>query len=406
MPAGPSISVLDCNNFWSPSGGGVRRYHLQKLEHFRRLDDVKYTFLMPDDHRETEVLGATTVVEHVPATKFPGNWEYRFVLDVEALREVILRHRPDVIEVGSPYVMPWMVRRALRGLPFRPKVIGFWHADFPVTYLGRFFSRFGSPAGKAAEALGWWYARLQFNPMEGILVPSRVILDRMREHGLRNLHCVPLGVDTETFHQGRRDGERARELKAGLPERLTLFFGHRFQEEKGILTLLKAYPRIRELLGHEPAIVFAGTGPELGRVKQAAAEWKHVRYVGFVRDPLEMAAWYASCEMGLAMSGWETFGLSILEAMACGQVLVGADQGAACEHIRQSGAGLAIPVADAEALAQGIVSLHRNPRREEMARAGMAYAQSLTWDRCFANELDVYRATLRGAGQPWPSRTA
>ncbi len=384
------LSILDCNNFWSPSGGGVRRYHLQKLDYFRKHPAIHYVFLMPDNHRRTEALDAHTVIEHVPAFKAPGNWEYRFVLKSRLLREVIEKHRPDVIEIGSPYIMPFMVRRALRGLSWQPKVVGFWHADFPVTYVGRFFARFGNFAGKLFESLAWSYARLHYNRMHGIFVPSRFILERMRERGMRNLQYVPLGVDTESFSPQRRSEARVRELKAGLPERLTIFFGHRFMEEKGLRTFLKAYPELCRRLGHEPAVVFAGTGPDLELVEQAAIKHAHVRYIGFVRDPKDMAVWYASCEMGLALSGWETFGLSILEAMASGQVLVGANLGAAREHIEKSGAGIVIPVSDAEALVEAIVKLYHSSDKAEKSRLAMEYSQGLTWDNCFSHEVDLY----------------
>ena len=405
MPSGSSFSaltVLDVNEFWSPSGGGVRRYHLQKMAYFRAIgaaatdgSGVRHVMVMPDAAARTEETGPATVIEHVPAFKFPGNWEYRLCPATATLRDVIRRHRPDVIEIGSPYLLPHRIRRALRGLPAdetRPRLVGFWHADFPVTYIGRFFYRFGAAVGRFAESLAWRYARAVYNRFDAVLVPSQVILERLRANGIANLHHMPLGVDAGTFTPARRDEARVQELKAGLPERLTIFFGHRFAEEKGLRTLLKAYPELCRRLGHEPAIVFAGTGPDLDRVQAAVAAHAHLRYIGFVRDPAEMAAWYASCDMGLALSGWETFGLSIVEALACGQILVGADQGAAREHIEQSGAGLTVPVADPEALAAAVETLWRDrarwPQRSARARE---YARGLTWERCFARETEVYR---------------
>ncbi len=383
---------MDCNNFWSPSGGGVRRYHLEKLARFRAWDDVHYVFVMPDDHRRSEVLEESCIIEHVPGVKFPGNWEYRFILDWKALREVITKHRPDVIEIGSPYIMPWMIGKALAGLPFKPHVCGFWHADFPVTYVGRFFLKFGKPIGALAESLAWWYARLHYNKMDSTFVASRFILDRMQTRGIRNLRFVPLGVDTDTFQPLRRDESLVAELKAGLPERLTLFFGHRFCEEKGLRTLLLAYPDICRRLGHDPALVFAGTGPDLPLVKRAAEDYPHIRYVGFIREPLEMAKWYASCDFGLMLSGWETFGLSILESMASGQLVIGADQGAAREHIEVSGAGLTSRVGDGRSLADSIEKLYRTDDREARRRMGCNYAGRLTWEACFRKELELYRA--------------
>ena len=373
----------------------MRRYHLQKMEYFRKASGVRYAFLMPGSEARDEILSESAVIEHVPAFKFPGNWEYRLAPGTAALRDSLLKHRPDVIEVGSPYLLPGRIRRLVKSLPVaaRPKVVGFWHADFPVTYVGRFFARCGALAGAFAESLAWRFARFQYNRMDAVFVPSRVILERLRANGVRNLHHVPLGVDSENFTPARRDEARVLDLTGGMPGRLTIFFGHRFAEEKGLRTFLKAYPDICRRLGHEPAVVFAGTGPDLDRVEAAVKQYPHMRYIGFVRDPADMAAWYASCEMGLALSGWETFGLSILEAMACGQTLVAANQGAAREHIEASGAGLAIPVADAGALAAAVETLHRDTAgREERARRAVEYARSRTWDNCFDRELELYRA--------------
>src|SRR5690606_37752646 len=144
-------------------------------------------------------------------------------------------------------------------------------------------------------------------------------------------------------------------------------------------------------LGHEPEVVFAGTGPDLDRVHAAVHAHPHMQYIGFVRDPADMAAWYASCDMGLALSGWETFGLSIVEALACGQILVGADQGAAREHVEQSGAGVTVPVANPDALAAAVEFLWNDRANwPERSRRAVEYARGLTWERCFEREADIY----------------
>ncbi len=71
-----------------------------------------------------------------------------------------------------------------------------------------------------------------------------------------------------------------------------------------------------------------------------------------------MARHYASVDLGLALSGWETFGLSILESMACGNAQIGASTGAAAEHIRESGAGVVLKERTPQALADAIVELY------------------------------------------------
>ena len=114
------FTVVDFNNFWSPSGGGVRRYHLQKMAFYERLasvcpeEDVLSVFVMPDSRTFTEVKSDSLIIEHVQAFKFPGTWEYRFIWKLSQVEPVLAKYIPDVIEVGSPYILPTVVRRAAK----------------------------------------------------------------------------------------------------------------------------------------------------------------------------------------------------------------------------------------------------------------------------------------------------
>lgn len=383
--------VVDCNNFWSPSGGGVRRYHLEKLEYFTKRDDILYVFIMSDKERFTEVINETTIIEHIPATKMPGNWEYRFKFTNINVLSVLKKHNPDVIEVGSPYFMPWIIRFSISFLDKRPKVFGFWHADFPITYVQRFLIDKSKTLAKVGEGAAWALSRLAYNWMDGILVSSQFVMKRMQKHGLKKLNWVPLGVDCDFFRPDFKDENLIKELKAGEENRLTIFFPHRFSEEKGVLTLLKAYPLLCEKLKFEPAIIFAGTGPYLDEVKAASDKYKHIKYLGFISEREEMRRYYSSTEMGLALSGWETFGLSIMESLSCGQVLVGANMGAANEHIENSKCGKTIEPANVGQLVNSIVSIIKSGEMDLMRENARKYASKFSWSECFKKELEIYQ---------------
>jgi alpha-1,6-mannosyltransferase len=103
-----------------------------------------------------------------------------------------------------------------------------------------------------------------------------------------------------------------------------------------------------------------------------------------------MARYYASADIGLALSGWETFGLSILESMACGNAQVAANSGAAAEHIRKSSAGLLLKRRSANELADKITQLlsELNPDLKQSARQ---YAEKYSWKACFERQLNLYR---------------
>ena len=390
------FTIVDFNNFWSPSGGGVRRYHLQKMAFYEKLsskseEQVLSVFVMPDSKTFTEKKSDSLVIEHVEAFRFPGKWEYRFLWKPSQIEPVLAKYKPQVIEVGSPYLLPTMVRRAAKKIVPEAVLLSFWHADFPITYVQRpVTNKFGKALGNLSKNVAFWYARQEFKRFDGIQVSCNEVLRRLDRHKLPTSHWIPLGCDIQMFSPSKRDESLVQKLKDGKPDRLTIFFPHRFCEEKGIELLLGAYPILCEKLGCEPALVFAGTGPYLPQVQEAVEKYPHIQYAGFISSIDEMARHYASVDLGLALSGWETFGLSILESMACGNAQIGASTGAAAEHIRESGAGVVLKERTPQALADAIVELYHSDMAA-MKQKARAYAEKFSWADCFKRQLELYK---------------
>lgn len=385
------FTIVDFNNFWSPSGGGVRRYHLQKMAFYEKQQEVLSVFVMPDSKTFTEKKSDGLIIEHVKAFRFPGKWEYRFMWKPSQIRPVLEKYKPQVIEVGSPYLLPTLVRRVARKIVPDAVLLSFWHADFPITYVQRpVTNKFGKALGVISKKLAFWYARKEFKRYDGIQVSCDEVLKRLERHHMPKSYWIPLGCDIEMFSPSKRDEVLVQKLKAGNPERLTIFFPHRFCEEKGIELLLAAYPIITNRLGCEPTLVFAGTGPYLPQVRLAARTYPYVQYAGFISSIDEMAKIYASVDLGLALSGWETFGLSILESMACGNAQIGASTGAAAEHVRNSGAGRILKERSPRALAETIIELYHSDMLALKQKA-RAYAEKFSWDECFKRQLNLYQ---------------
>lgn len=382
--------ILDFNNFWSPSGGGVRRYHLERMKYYQEQKEALLVFVMTDSKTYTEVVSDFIIIEHVKAFKMPLYDGYRFIWKKSQVRPLLQKYEPDVIEVGSPYILPKVVAKAAAQFCPQAKLVGFWHADFPVAYVERAFSRLlGKKVGGMMKRMAFAYARFQFKGYSAIEVSCHSILSRMEEHHLQNLHWIPLGCDIEMFSPEKRDEALVQELKSGDDNRCTIFFPHRFSKEKGIDLFLSAYPILVKKLKLAPTVVFAGTGPYLPLVEAAVKKYEHVHFVGFLSSEEEMARYYASTEISLALSGWETFGLSILESMASGNALVSANSGAAAEHSRSSNAGIILNERTSEALADAIIALSKK-NLPEMRKSARLYAQNFSWKNCFDRQLKLY----------------
>ena len=386
------LTIFDCNNFWSPSGGGVRRYHLEKLKYFKNAP-VQYIFLMNDHVEHTETINDTTIIEHIKVPKVMGNWEYRYLIFYKAYLKYFEKYKPDIVEVGSPYFMPGIVKKCIKKLGLTTRVVGFWHADFPVTYVRRFFIKYSDTLADFFEYRSWKYANRVYNSMSKTFVSSETIQDRMIEHGINNTVFLPLGVDTQLFSPQHRSTSFIKPIKA-FKSQLTMFFPHRFSDEKGLTSLIKAYPLLTAKLQHEPALVFAGTGPGLNKVNEMVRRHQHVHYVGFIKDPLDMAKWFSSVDIGFALSGWETFGLSLVESLSSGLPLVAAPTGAAREHIEKSGAGIVLKDISPETLAEGIYQLSKSPDLPDMRIKARTYAEKLSWESCFHKQLSQYKELI------------
>jgi alpha-1,6-mannosyltransferase len=388
------VRICDIDSFYSPRGGGVRTYHDKKIEYFVRHSEHSYTLICPGSSRRLVYRAANVTVVELPGPRVTDG--YRLLFNAGSLRRALDRIQPDLVEIGEPYILPWVARIAStrRCWP----ILGYWHADFPVAYVGAPISKFAPRLAPTCERVAWWYARRTYGSLDGIMAASRSIMDRMEEHKLPCDYQVPLGVDTRLFHPGKRDSSLRQTVGCradrGEVDRKVIFFPHRLATEKRLGLMLESFSLIAESL--DVSLVFAGMGPGQQLVQEAAARHKNIFYLGYVTDRELLARWYASADVVCALCPTETFGLAVLEAMASGVSVVAVNQGAVSELVQASKCGFTIPPDDPPAVAEAVVRLLENPEERKAAgRRGRAWAEACSdWDSIFDHQVDCYRAAL------------
>lgn len=391
------IRVCDVNDFFSLTGGGVRRYHLEKLRFMSRREDIEYHLLLPSDHAGIEVHGHARI-HHVPAIPLLRSG-YRLIVNPLRLRRILRQIRPDIVEVGSPYNTPDWVRFALRGLSCQ--VVGFWHANFPVTDVGRVLAKVSRSLGRLGERLGWAWARRTYGRFAATMAATHTMVQQLEGNGVRGVVHAPLGVDTHMFHPRHRDEVLRASWGAG-PDDIVLCYPNRLSEEKNYKPLLEAYERLRTTTDLKPILVVAGYGPGKVEVRALAEQYKEVHYLGFLEKPRDMARLMASVDVVAVLCPYETFGLSAVEAMASGAALLGSAHMSIGELLATCRCGLALEETTAQTVADAWLELLKPGRAKLLGARGHAEALArYSWKATFARIVEVYNAVLvQAASRP------
>lgn len=368
------VSILDVNNHYSATGGGVRTYHHAKLAYYRERSDVRYALVVPSTRFTRRLDGNATIIE-VPALPSPAKG-YRLLHDRAAIARVVQEFAPDVVEVGSVFALPRFVRRAVAGK--RIAVVAFLHSDYPLSYVRPFFARAGARAadlaGRAADA----HMRRAYEPFDAVFAASEHSCARLRSLGLSRVVRVPFGVDLRAFRP---------ELRSRSDDRRVVLFLGRLAAEKGIDLLFDAYPRFRD---SSIALRIGGRGPARKRLERFVDRYPEVETLDRIEGEDALARTYANADVLLSLGSTETFSLATLEALACGTPVIAPDAGGAGELVRRAAAGRVFPAGDAGALARAIHDPLPNDHRDR----ARAFALGQSWERTFDRLTSAYARVI------------
>jgi alpha-1,6-mannosyltransferase len=253
--------------------------------------------------------------------------------------------------------------------------IAFYHSDLP-TLVGH---RFGQAARRAAMR---YIARL-YRRFDLVLTPSMVMVERLRLLGIERVVRQPLGVDTTVYSPHR--AAPALRARLGLPAQTRLLvYAGRFTREKRLPLLLEAVRR----LGEPYHLLVIGSGPDL-----PAAE--RVHRLPFQHDPARLASLVGGCDLLVHPGDQETFGMVVLEAMACGVPVLGTAAGGVAELVDDE-VGMLVAANDAGALAHGIAAIYQRDLRALGRRARTRMVAQYDWNVVMPQVLRHY-ASLTGS---------
>ena len=204
----------------------------------------------------------------------------------------------------------------------------------------------------------------------------------LRQLGITSpIELLPNAVDHDRY--GVAPAERS-------PEPLICHLG-RLKRYKSVEHLLRALPLVHAVL---PAtrLVIVGEGDHRPALEALAGELgirEAVRFTGQVSHE-EKVCWLNRAWVAVNPSPKEGWGLTVIEANACGVPVVAADSPGLRDSVQDHETGLLYPYGEIETLAAGLITLLRDRElRERMGEAARRWAGTFSWDESARKALAI-----------------
>ena len=328
------MKILIVSDAWEPQVNGVvRTLKMTSRELQKKGHEVQ--FITPN------------LFKSFPCPTYP---EISLALTTQGkLAQMIDEAKPDCLHISTEGPLGWLARSIAikRGWPFTTS----YHSRFPE-YVN---IRFKIPTS-------WSYAlfRTFHNAAKANLAPTPAIVNDLKERGFKGPRVWSRGVDFETFNV---EGPK-------IPRGKGPVFLHvgRLAVEKQIDEFLKL-----DLPGEKWV---AGDGPERDRLHRT---YPNVRWFGMLDGP-SLATLYRTADVFVFTSITDTFGLVMLESMACGTPVAGFPCPGPIDVVKQGESG----VLDTNLRTACIKAL------EISRETTLAHARTFSWERAcemFLNAL-------------------
>ena len=352
--------------------GGVGNHISQIAAQYNKLGH-EVVISAPSSRRSIELPYARFIPIGTPVGVPAGGSVARIAVSLAGGHEVEELSRQegfDVVHVHEPMMpaLPYHFLRYSSALN-----VGTFHA---AQEGGNLMYRFTTPLMKR------WFGKLH-----GKIAVSPAASRLISRYFPAAYTVIPNGIDTERF---RIDVPAIPELDDG---KLNILFLGRPEKRKGLRYLLRAFAQVRAEVANVRLVVVGRDS----KLMQSHREWVQRRgisdvvFTGYVSDA-DVPRYYRTADIYCAPNiGSESFGLVLIEAMACGTPIVASNIEGFADVVTHGVDGLLTTPEDADAIAAALLQLIKSPDvRQEMAIKGHARAQDYSWDQIGRRIISYY----------------
>ena len=334
------MKLVIVTDAWSPQVNGVVNTLLATRRELEKLG-LEVHVLSPKGFR---TLPCPTYPD-IRLSLFPGR----------KVRKTLAELSPDYIHIATEGPLGLAARNycVSRGLPFNTA----YHTKFPE-YI---YARCRLPLSISYAWIRWFHG-----PSRAVMVPTPAVKRELAARDIGQLEDWSRGVNPDIFRPATRNSV----LTTGVTQPIFLYVG-RVAVEKNIEAFLKL-----DLPGSKWVV---GVGPQLAELK---AKYPGVSYFG-LKTPQELARLYQSADVFVFPSLTDTFGLVLLEAMACGTPVAAFPVPGPIDVVENGKGGVMLD--DLRAACLQALKLPRGQVAES--------ARRFTWENCSRQFYDIIRRT-------------
>lgn len=245
--------------------------------------------------------------------------------------------------------------------------------------------------------LGYEYGKSFLDPfldrLDGRIAVSAAARDYIAQYFPGDYTIIPNGVDVERF-----GGATVEPLPSLQDGKLNILFVGRLEVRKGFRYLLRAFPYIKSAVP-EARLVVVGAYNKEDRAPFLRYCRTHrlrdVKFIGYA-ETSELPRYYRSAHVFVSpATGFESFGIVLLEAMAAGAPVVASDIAGYRSVVTHGQNGLLVSPADPIAIADAVIHLLQNPMvRERLSQAGRVTVAQYAWPVVAGKIVQYYQQQL------------
>lgn len=194
----------------------------------------------------------------------------------------------------------------------------------------------------------------------------------LQEMEVANINTISfIGIDVSTYHPNRRNRKWLEPWLNNEEEdnKVIIYLG-RLAQEKQVDLLISAFIKLKLRNKYKCSLLIAGDGPDYSvrQLKRLSKKIPEIHFTGFLHGE-NKANVLASCDVFCTPSPYETFGRTVVEAMASGIPIVAINNGAVTDYIKNGINGYLVPMNDVEELTNGLEKALSNENTEIVQQA-------------------------------------